>query len=338
MKEANFANEQHKTQEKDSTNRGSLQIREQMVTIVKDCISSYVGELGGDLYIRDAIPLDKQELAVKQLTKLLPDADPIESDDIVALFLSYGGEQHKCFSILLFTVKGFYYDVGGKYSNPGFVHWRTLWDIRRRFNRKTKIRKQITFCFHDGEREGSIFMPARYVHSINHFLVPVLHRLSNSVEKEEEDREIEEILRSPTLRILGLHKASDLLKFKGEDDEFDELIEREDKEMNFAENEMDQFLGTDGIDTNGEAEQVKDLSVYEAEVIDAEEKDLQEEDNLCGEEWEDKLEHFLQQGDEAIELLDKAGRDFGRSLVTFTDGLEKMFDSIEGMLEVALKR
>ena len=62
-------------------------------------------------------------------------------------------------------------------------------------------------------------MPARYVHSINHFLVPVLHRLSNSVEKEEEDREIEEILRSPTLRILGLHKASDLLKFKDEDDE-----------------------------------------------------------------------------------------------------------------------
>ena len=338
MIETNFANKQHKTQGKDSTNRDFLQTREQMVTIVKDCISSYVGELGGDLYIRDTIPQDKQDTAVKQLTNLLPDADPIETDDIVALFLSYGGGQHKCFSTLLFTVQGFYYDVGGKHCNPGFVHWRTLWDIRRRFNRKTKIRKQITFCFHDGGREGSIFMPARYVHSVNHFLMPVLNRLSNSVEKEEEDREIGNILRSPTLRILGLHKASDLLKFKGEDDEFDELIEREDKEMNFAENEMDQFLGTDGADANGEAEQVKDLSVYEAEVIDAEDNDLQEEDDVCGEEWEGKLERFLQQGDEAIELLDKAGRDFERSLDTFTDGLEKMFDSIEGMLEVALKR
>ena len=321
-----------------SINRDSLQTREQMVTIVKDCISSYVGELGGDLYIRDAIPSDKQETAVKLLTNLLPDADPIEPDDIVALFLSYGGGQYKCFSTLLFTVKGFYYDVGGKHCNPGFVHWRTLWDIRRRFNRKTKIRKQITFCFNDGERGGSIFMPARYVHSVNHFLMPVLNRLSNAVEKEKEDREIGNILRSPTLRILGLHKASDLLKFKGEDDEFDELIERKGKKMSFAENEMEQFLGTDGIDANAEAEQVKDLSVYEAEVVDAEDNDLLKEDDVSEEEWEDKLERFLQQGDEAIAQLDKAGEDFESSLDEFTEGLEKMFDSLEGMLEVALKR
>ena len=221
MKKTGTENKQKELQTGKEANseKDNAQIRNQMVTIVKDCLSTYVGELGGDLYIRGNIPAEKQNRAVELLTKILPDADPIEPDDIVALFLSYGGGQHKCFSTLLFTVKGFYYDVGGKYSNPGFVHWRTLWDIRRRFNRKTKIRKQITFCFHDGEREGSIFMPARYVHSINHFLVPVLHRLSNSVEKEEEDRKIEEILRSPTLRILGLHKASDLLKFKDEDDE-----------------------------------------------------------------------------------------------------------------------
>lgn len=337
MKEENAANEQHKAQEKE-TNRSIVQVREHMVTIVKDCISSYVGELGGDLYIRDAIPLDKQETAVKLLTKLLPGADPIEPDDIVALFLSYGGGQHKCFSTLLFTVKGFYYDVGGKRCNPGFVHWRTLWDIRRRFNRKTKIRKQITFCFHDGEREGSIFMPARYVHSVNHFLMPVLNQLSNAVEKEEEDKELGEILRSPTLRILGLHKASDLLKFKGEDDEFDNLIEMEDKKMSLAEKEKDQFLGTDVVDTGGEGQQGKDLPVYEAEVVDAEENDLREEDDMCDEGWEGKLERFLQQGDEAIELLDKAGRDFERSLDTLTDGLEKMMNSIEGMMEVALKR
>lgn len=219
MKNTKETVKQVKEQVKAKAKQDSLQARKRMVTIVKDCLAEYVGDLGGDLYIRGNMPAEKQKKAVEMLTKLLPDADPIETDDIVALFLSYGGGQHKCFSTLLFTVKGFYYDVGGKYCNPGFVHWQTLWDIRRRFNRKTKIRKQITFCFHDGEREGSIFMPARYVHSINHFVVPVLHRLSNAVEKDEEDREIETMLRSPTLRILGLHKASDLLKFKGEDDE-----------------------------------------------------------------------------------------------------------------------
>ena len=108
--------------------------------------------------------------------------------------------------------------------------------------------------------------------------------------------------------------------------------------MSFVENEMDQFFGTDGVGSNTEAEPVKDLSVYEAEVVDVEENDLLAEDDLCEEEWEDKLERFLQQGDEAIAQLDKAGRDFERSLDTFTDGLEKMFDSLEGMLEVALKR
>ena len=62
-------------------------------------------------------------------------------------------------------------------------------------------------------------MPARYVHSVNHFLMPVLHGLSNSVEKCEEDKELEEAFKSPTFRILGIRKASDLLKFKGEDEE-----------------------------------------------------------------------------------------------------------------------
>ncbi len=192
---------------------------QQMVDIVKECRDRYEGNLGGDLYIRGNLPKQKTKQAVEILAKLLPEADPIEENEIVALFSSYGGGQHKCFSTLLFTVKGFYYDVGGKYCNPCFVHWRTLWDIRRRLNRKTKIRKQITFCFHDGDREGSIFMPARYVHSVNHFLVPVLHRLSNSVEKCEEDKELEETFKSATFRILGIRKASDLLKFKEEDEE-----------------------------------------------------------------------------------------------------------------------
>lgn len=191
----------------------------QMVDIVKECKDNYEGDLGGDLYIRGNLPKQKTKQAVEFLTKLLPEADPIEENEIVALFNSYGGGQYKCFSLLLFTVKGFYYDVGGRYCNPCFVHWHTLWDIRRRLNRKTKIRKQITFCFHDGDREGSIFMPARYVHSVNHFLMPVLHRLSNSVEKCEEDKELEEAFNSPTFRILGIRKASDLLKFKGEDEE-----------------------------------------------------------------------------------------------------------------------
>lgn len=35
---------------------------------------------------------------------------------------------------------------------------------------------------------------------------------------------------------------------------------------------------------------------------------------------------------------EKAGEDFERSLDEFTDGLEKMFDSLEGILDVALKK
>ena len=221
-------NENTKNNKDEKITQHKTEIVNKMVNIVKDSLASYVGELGGDLYIRGNVPEEQQEKAVELLTKLLPGADKIESNEIIALFLSYGGGQHKCFSTLLFTVNGFYYDVGGKYCNPGFVHWKMLWDIRRRLNRKSKIRKQITFCFHDGEREGSIFMPARYVHSVNHFLIPVLSRLSNSVEKAEEDRELEELLHSPTLRILGLHKASDLLKFKGEDDEKWEIIDEAD--------------------------------------------------------------------------------------------------------------
>jgi hypothetical protein len=49
--------------------------------------------------------------------------------------------------------------------------------------------------------------------------MPVFHRLSNSVEKCEEDKELEEAFKSPTFWILGIRKASDLLKFKGEDEE-----------------------------------------------------------------------------------------------------------------------
>ena len=211
-------NNKNETEKKDAVQESAALLK-QMVKIVKECRDKYEGDLGGDLYIRGNLPKQKMRQTVELLSKLLPDADPIKENEIVALFYSYGGGQHKCFSTLLFTVKGFYYDVGGKYCNPCFVHWHTLWDIRRRLNRKTKIRKQITFCFHDGDREGSIFMPARYVHSVNHFLMPVLHRLSNSVEKCEEDKELEEAFKSPTFRILGIRKASDLLKFKGEDEE-----------------------------------------------------------------------------------------------------------------------
>ena len=211
-------NNKNETEMKDAVQESAALLK-QMVKIVKESRDKYEGDLGGDLYIRGNLPKQKMRQTVELLSKLLPDADPIKENEIVAVFYSYGGCQYKCFSTLLFTVKGFYYDVGGKYCNPCFVHWHTLWDIRRRLNRKTKIRKQITFCFHDGDREGSIFMPARYVHSVNHFLMPVLHGLSNSVEKCEEDKELEEAFKSPTFRILGIRKASDLLKFKGEDEE-----------------------------------------------------------------------------------------------------------------------
>ena len=41
---------------------------------------------------------------------------------------------------------------------------------------------------------------------------------------------------------------------------------------------------------------------------------------------------------DAIATLDRACQDFERSMDGFTDGLEKMFDSFEGMLEVAFKK
>ena len=207
-----------KAERKDNVQE-TVALHKLMVKIIKACREKFEGDLGGELYIYGNLPKQKMRQTIELLTKLLPDAEPIEEKDIVALYNSYGGGQYKCFSTLLFTIKGFYYDVGGRYCNPCFVRWRTLWDIRRRLNRKTKIRKQITFCFHDGDREGSIFMPARYVHSVNHFLIPVLNQLSHSVEKEAEDKELEEAFKSPTFRILGIRKASDLLKFKGENEE-----------------------------------------------------------------------------------------------------------------------
>ena len=109
--------------------------------------------------------------------------------------------------------------------------------------------------------------------------------------------------------------------------------------MRFVDNGLEPVICDSDVVVNEEVNEAKDLSEYEADLVgDAADEDVIEVGCVYEDELEGRLEHFLQQEDEAIELLDKAGRDFERSLDTITDGLEKMFDSIEGMLEVALKR
>ena len=152
---------------------------DQMERIVKKCVEEYVGALGGSLYIRNDIPSDIVVSALDMFSKMLPDADTVKKDDIVAIFQSYARGQKKCFTTLLLTVNGFYYDIGGKYGMPGFVRWIDLRYVMRRINRKSEIRKQIIFSFEEGV--GSLYMPAAYVHSVNHFLLPLLQQLSDSV-------------------------------------------------------------------------------------------------------------------------------------------------------------
>ncbi len=109
--------------------------------------------------------------------------------------------------------------------------------------------------------------------------------------------------------------------------------------MSFLDNGLEPVICDSDVVVNEETNEAKDLSEYEAALVgDAGEEDVIEVGCAYEDELEASLDRFLQQGDEAIELLDKAGWDFERSLDTFTDGLEKMFDSLEGMLEVALKR
>lgn len=158
---------------------------ENMVRIVKEYRGKFEGDLGGELYIKGSIPPHLIESTINLLSKLLPDATKIDENEVVAIFLSCEQGQQKCFSTLLFTVNGFYYDMGGKEGTPGFVRWSRITNVVRRINLSSDIRKEIKFEFYGGEREGSIFMPAKYVHSVNHFLIPVLKKLSDSVGKME---------------------------------------------------------------------------------------------------------------------------------------------------------
>ena len=77
------------------------------------------------------------------------------------------------------------------------------------------------------------------------------------------------------------------------------------------------------------------LSVVGGSVEDA---DFYDKNDVSDDEFEQKLDRIFQQGDDAIATLDRACQDFERSMDGFTDGLEKMFDSFEGMLEVAFKK
>lgn len=159
-------------------------IRARMIKIVTDCRDEYDGDLGGELFVGKDIPEDQAKAAVSLFSASQLDVGNIDENEIVAIFLSNVKEQYKCFSILLFTIHGFYFDVGGKEGKPGFVRWDTLWAVRRRINRSNNVRKEIKLRFHGGEGECSIYMPAVYVHSLNHFLLPVLNRLKLIIRKQ----------------------------------------------------------------------------------------------------------------------------------------------------------
>ncbi len=77
------------------------------------------------------------------------------------------------------------------------------------------------------------------------------------------------------------------------------------------------------------------LSVVGGSVEDA---DFYDKNDVSDDEFEQSLDCIFQQVDDAIATLDRACQDFERSMDGFTDGLEKMFDSFEGMLEVAFKK
>ena len=168
----------------------SKDVLDNMVKIVKEIKEKYEGDLGGELYIKGNITASQIDTSIKMFSELLPDVIKIKSDEVVAIFKSFGAGQQKCFSTLLFTVNGLYYDVGGKTGTPNFVRWNIVTDVVRRINESTKIRKEIKFNFYGSEREASIYMPAEYIHSVNHFMIPVLKELSNSVEKTNEDEKM----------------------------------------------------------------------------------------------------------------------------------------------------
>ncbi len=85
----------------------------------------------------------------------------------------------------------------------------------------------------------------------------------------------------------------------------------------------------------GENVKTDDVEVADAEYMGA---SSEEEAQVYEDELENELERLFRQGDEGIEMLDRAGEEFERSMDNFCDGLEKMFDSLEGMMELALKK
>ena len=86
---------------------------------------------------------------------------------------------------------------------------------------------------------------------------------------------------------------------------------------------------------------LSDEDMESKDLAGLDQEDEVEEGDMEGGEYDDelgrKLDRLFQQGDEAIERLDQAGRDFERSMDAFTDGIEKMFDVFEGLIETGLK-
>lgn len=87
-------------------------VRTRMIKIITECRDEYDGDLGGELFVGEDIPVAQVKAVLSAFSASLPDAGNIDDNEIVAIFLSNVKEQYKCFSILLFTIQGFYFDVG----------------------------------------------------------------------------------------------------------------------------------------------------------------------------------------------------------------------------------
>ena len=80
---------------------------------------------------------------------------------------------------------------------------------------------------------------------------------------------------------------------------------------------------------------VKEPEAVEAEIVE-------DGSTHPGSEPEDRFEtsadRLVRQGDEALAMLDRAERDFERSMDAFSEGIERLFDVFEGIVESSLKR
>ena len=171
-----------------------------MMEIVAETQESAETDIGGELYLRGAIPAMRLKSVLRDIKDSFDDETEIEKElrdklkikkkDIVALYLSTEtANKQKCFNRLLFTVRGFYYDVGGRYLLDGFIPWSQIRDVNRTPNSHSFERKKITVllnCKVLDKKRINLFIPARCEEAVDKFFVPVLKQLSAAVKENAE--------------------------------------------------------------------------------------------------------------------------------------------------------